>query len=79
MLLSVCWPTACSICWRRRPHDASLTTHDPLDPSAECAQLQLLKSALIYVSGGVFWQHCGQLVIKALGHVVAVYKLVKLK
>lgn len=31
MLLSVCWPTACSICWRRRPHDASLTmTHDPL-------------------------------------------------
>lgn len=51
----------------------------PPEPSPDCAQLQLLKSALIYVSGGVFWQHCGQLVIKALGHVFAVYKLVKLK
>lgn len=50
MLLSVRWPV-------RLQH--LLLPADPPIRGQSWVQLQLLESALIYVSVGVCWQHCG--------------------
>jgi len=64
MLLSVCWPNACSIC-RRRPQGPLMW-----EPNSSCSYLRVWR---------LCWATLWLAVIKELDAVVAVYKLVKLK